>query len=82
MDKIIQLQNDFLLDGKRPGIKHNALISDYANGGLKKVDIELKSQALKLSWIKRLYTGTDHPWKNIPNFLLEKNTPLAPFSQI
>ena len=34
--KIIELQNDFLWDGKRPGIKHNALISDYANGGLKK----------------------------------------------
>ena len=72
MDKIIELQNDFLWDGKRPGIKHNALISEYANGGLNKFDIKLKFQALKLSWIKGSYTGTDHPWKNIPKFLLEK----------
>ena len=35
-DKIIEIQNDFLWDGIRPGVKHNALISDCANGGLKK----------------------------------------------
>ena len=81
IEKIIELQNDFLWDSKRPKIKHNTLINDYAQGGLKKVDIRLKIKALRLSWIKRLYSGTHHTWKNIPKFLLEKNTLMDPFLQ-
>ena len=54
-NKVIELQDDFLWDGKRGGVKHNALISDYSGGGLKKVDVKAKFQALRMSWIKRLY---------------------------
>ena len=41
-------------------------------GGLKDIDIELKIKALKLSWIRRLYDETEHEWKIIPKFFIEK----------
>ena len=40
-NKVIELQDDFLWDGKRSGIKHNALINDYSGGGLKKLMLKL-----------------------------------------
>ena len=78
-NKVIELQDDFLCDGKRTGIIHNALINDYSGGGLKKVDVKAKFQALRMSWIKRLYTGSDHPWKIIPKHLLEGKYPEGHF---
>jgi hypothetical protein len=78
-NKVIELQDDFIWDGKRSSIKHNALINDYPGGGLKKVDVKAKFQALRMSWIKRLYTGSDHPWKYIPKYLLENKYPNGPF---
>ena len=79
IDKVVEIQNEFLWDSKKPKMKHNSLINDYAQGGLKKVDIRKKIWALRLSWIKRLYSGAYHPWKIIPKFLLEKRYPLGPF---
>jgi hypothetical protein len=78
-NKVIELQDDFIWDGKRSSIKHNALINYYPGGGLKKVDVKAKFQALRMSWIIRLYTGSDHPWKYIPKYLLENKYPNGPF---
>ena len=66
IEKLIDVQKDFLWDGKRPKIKHAALLSSYELGGLKSLDIESKIKALQLSWIKRLYDDSMHSWKNIP----------------
>ena len=74
VDKLITIQNDFLWDGKRPKVKHAALIGSYETGGLKSLDIEAKIKALQLSWVKRLYDGTSHSWKNIPLYYLSKQT--------
>ena len=52
--EICKIQKDFIWRGKRPKIKHSTLIGNFENGGLKDIDIESKSKALKLSWIKRL----------------------------
>ena len=41
-NKVIELQDDFLWDGKRSGVKHNALINGYPGGGLKNVDVKAK----------------------------------------
>ena len=52
-------------------IKHFTLIGEYYNGGLKDIDIETKFKALKLTWIKRLFDDSDHPWKIIPTKFLK-----------
>ena len=58
----MQNSKRFYLKGKRPKIKHSALIGNFENGGLKGIDIESKLKALKLSWIKRLLDSNFHPW--------------------
>jgi hypothetical protein len=74
-----QIQKDFLWDGKRPKVAQKALISAYEDGGLKSVDITAKIKALRLSWVSRLYTGSDHPWKYIPAKLLRDHLSHNPF---
>jgi hypothetical protein len=74
IDKLIKIQKYFLWDGKRPKIKHNTLIGSYEHGGLKGLDIELKIKALQLSWVRRLYDGSAHAWKNIPLFYIKKHS--------
>ena len=41
-------------------------------GGLKDIDIVKRIKALRISWVKRLYDDTEHEWKIIPKFFLEK----------
>jgi len=74
-----QIQDDFLWDGKRAKVAKKTLIAAYEDGGLKSVDIEGKIKALRLSWVSRLYTGSDHPWKNIPSKLLKDHLSHDPF---
>ena len=69
---LIKLKNEFVWDNKPPKIKHTAMIGSYERGGLKDIDIESRIKALRLSWVKRLYDDSDHEWKIIPNFYLEK----------
>ena len=55
------------------------LISDYEDGGLRTVDIRSKTIALRVSWLRRLYTGTNHDWKKIPKTLISKKYPQGAF---
>ena len=66
LKKIQEIQQDFIWNGKTPKVKHNALIANYENGGLKSLDILAKFESLRLSWVRRLYDENYHPWKNIP----------------
>ena len=43
-----------------------ALCNNYKIGSLKNVDIKLKINPLKYSWIRRLYNEFHHDWKIIP----------------
>ena len=70
IENLEKLQNDFLWNGKRAKINHNTLCNKFSKGGLQKVDIKLKINALQMSWIKRLNDPTDHQWKIIPNRFL------------
>ena len=36
----------------KPKIKHSTLIADYADGGLKDIDIKAKLNSIHLSWIR------------------------------
>ena len=66
-----EIQNEFLWSNKK--VKLNTQHSnDYKNGGLKNVDIELKINPLKCSWIRRLYNEVDQDWKTIYITLLAK----------
>ena len=67
IEKIENIQKDFIWNGKRAKINHLTLINSYENGGLKDIDIKLKIKSLQLSWIKRLFEDSFHPWKHIPN---------------
>ena len=77
LTKLEDIQKDFLWGNKRPKVAQKTLIASYEDGGLKSVDIIAKIQALRLSWISRLYAGSPHPWKHIPTQLLE-NPPQNP----
>ena len=61
-----KVQKDFIWDNKRAKIKHFTLISDYKDGGLRDIDVDLKVRALQLSWLKRLHDSNFDPWKVIP----------------
>ena len=65
---LIKLKRDFLWEGKPLKIKHSALVGSYERGGLKDIDIEKRTKALRISWVRRLYDDTEHEWKIIPNF--------------
>ena len=48
------IQKNFIWRGRKSKIKHSTLIGDYADGGLKDTDIEMKFKAFKLFWIKKV----------------------------
>ena len=48
------------------------MCNKFLSGGLQKVDIQSKIEALQFSWIKRLNDEHDHQWKKIPKTLLKK----------
>ena len=64
-DRIIQelksIHSRFLWNSSVPKIKHSTLIGDYAQGGLKNVDIDTKLKVLKLSLVRRLSDDNYHP---------------------
>ena len=60
---------DFIWDNKPHKIKTNTLIGDGNVGGLKMSEFESMKKALKASWVRRLNTEVDAPWKIIPNYM-------------
>jgi len=79
LQKLSDIQKDFIWDGKPPKVSHKTLIASYEDGGLKSIDIPAKIYALRLSWIARLYSGSFHPWKHIPTKMLEDTLLHQPF---
>ena len=54
---------NFIWNNKRPKIRHNLLIQDYENGGLKMLDLDSFFMATKLTWIVRLQqTNAQNTW--------------------
>ena len=72
IERLEKIQKEFLWGVKRAKIKHSALINTLENGGLKCTDIKSKIKALQLSWVRRLYEGSFHPWKHIPLTILQE----------
>ena len=51
--KIKFLRKEFIWSNRKPKIKHSALIGDYADGGLKDIEIESKLTSINISWVRR-----------------------------
>ena len=54
----------FIWNTKPPKVKNTSLINNIENGGLKLQDLELKIQAIKLKWVKKLMEEQNTPWKS------------------
>ena len=61
---------DFIWKQKPTKIKKTTLIEKKSNGGLGMKDFVLFDKALKLTWVKRLCSDSDAPWKYIPKSFL------------
>ena len=72
IDLLNKIQKDFLWDKKSAKIKHTTLCCDYADGGLKSVDIFSKTVSFQCSWARRLFDNNFHQWKVIPLYLIQK----------
>ena len=66
IEELKEIQKKNLWSDKKAKIKHDTLCNDYKDGGLKNVDIVHKINALKCSWLQRLYNDNFHEWKIIP----------------
>ena len=71
-DLLNNIQTDFLWDKKNAKIKHTTLCCNYANGGLKSIDIFSKIVRLQCSWVRRLFNNNFHQCKVIPLHLIQK----------
>ena len=56
---------DFIWKEKPAKIKKTTLIKKKSDGGLGMKDFVLFDKALKLTWVKRLCSDLDAPWKYI-----------------
>ena len=61
---------DFILKQKPAKIKKTTLIKKKSDGGLGVKDFVLFDKTLKLTWVKRLCSESDAPWKYIPKSFL------------
>ena len=66
IEELKEIQKKFLWSNKKAKIKHDTLCNDYKDGCLKNVEIVHKINALKCSWLQRLYNDNFHEWKIIP----------------
>ena len=57
---------DYVWKYKNSKIKKSTLIKSKENGGLNMVDFTLLDKALKISWVRRLCSESNQPWKFVP----------------
>ena len=63
---------NFVWDGKGDKVKHNIMINDYENGGLRMIDIKIFNKALKSSWVKKyLDPENQGKWKLLFDYELQ-----------
>ena len=71
---INSLLYEFLWEGKGDKVKRTQIINKYDEGGLKMVDIESFSKALKAKWVVNYLNGDTHgKWKLFFDYYLQKH---------
>ena len=74
LKEINSLFYEFLWDGKGDKIKRTQIINKYDEGGLKMVDIDSFSKALKAKWVVNYLNGDTHSkWKLFFYYYLQKH---------
>ena len=56
---------NFVWNGSKDRIKRKILIQDYNLGGLRMINVNYFSEALKITWLRRLLNAEDSKWTNI-----------------
>ena len=69
-EEVNKITSNFIWKQKPPKIKNSTLVKCKEEGGLNMTDFTVFDRALKLCWVKRLYSDDDAPWKFIPISLL------------
>ena len=62
--------NCFIWNNGVVKVKHSSMIGNYDCAGLKSIDIESQSKALRLAWVGRLWSGNG--WSDIVQKYLEE----------
>ena len=62
LKELSKMLYQFIWLGKPDKIKRLTITQDYIDGGLRMIDITAFMKALKLTWIKRLFTQYTSPW--------------------
>ena len=74
LKEINSLLYEFLWDGKGDKVKRTQIINKYDEGGLKMVDSESFSKALKAKWVVNYLNGDTHgKWKLFFDYYLQKH---------
>ena len=47
-----------------------SVINEYEEGGLRMIDLECMVKSLRLTWLKRIFSGINGPWKSFLLHLL------------
>ena len=73
LEEINRLLYKFLWNGKGDSIKRSEMINNYANGGLKMLDIKTFNRSLKSIWIKKYLDNSDGKWKSYFDHYISKH---------
>ena len=73
--KLDNIFGNFIWQGKPPKLRKEILESTYTMGGLKKTNLKIFDQSLKLSWLKRFKDSSDG-WEEIPRKFNIQNIPI------
>ena len=60
----------FIWNGKPDKIKRKTLTNSYLEGGLKMTDLTNFVAALKITWVRRLYTDSGSNWNTLAKHYL------------
>ncbi len=60
--------------GNSEKIKRQVCINNLSKGGLGMIDLQSHFEALKASWINRIYDGSNLSWAVMPNYYINKVT--------
>ena len=69
-EEVNKLIFDYIWNYKPAKIRRTTLIKSKKEGGLGMKDFSFFDKALKLTWVKRLCSEINAPWKNIPTYFL------------
>ena len=68
--KVKKLFFNFIWKGRGEWLRRTSVTQPQLSGGLGFVDVDAKLKALKVLWVKRYLTSSDHPWKSFFKFFL------------